>query len=810
MKKIQKDKVVKEQSSNSLVETVYLNFLHSQTQKMHIASRLFSLDQIVIEPKLLAPPVIFEPNGPHIHLDIVEETISYLPEFPELGQSFGAPVLGLSEAISKGMNIIITGDPGVGKTTALAYLASSLSTSILESDENSYRVPFLIHAADLILPDVSIKPKLILQPLISAIQEKMEPLLASRIVQYVEYTFLHGNKLLLIDGIDEIPYSEIPNYTNYIKLLLKVYPNTQIIIAAGNDYLDGLLSSNFCRMVLVPWTKNEQIKYIHNWKNLWEKYVSNQAWAAPFSIDFDQYLLENWLLQDNFGLTKMEFAMKTWNAFTGSGLSNSLSDITFAHLRNFIPSGVSEEPIISVALNAVINKQFIFTESQLINWLGSFNSPNKKVISDSPITIYFEKLVKFLGLELYFGSAGLPKQNSSIEIVSKLINTGLISYHKNDKFRFSNPAYLAFFGSKGLSNRPRELINSTVNTQWNGQFIISKYLSTVTDLSENLQLFIANKDSILKKKLLFAGRLLRYSDNKISSELRRQVLTNLVSVITEENHPVPLKTEALIIIIESGSPEIIEIIRQFLHSNSNELRFYSALGIGILREQKFTNEIIEVIDTSSDDVRRAACLALAEIGTNQALEALATFLLHRDEKLRNYSAEALANNAEEGHEALQEGINNADILVRRAVIFGLERINDNWSTEILEKVQLNDDQWAVRNLAIEILKSRSSPNPRIPSPALPVHETPWVIEFAKKHGYVLSPILPNTELLLLALKDANKELFISALQLLKEAVNPDVLSRVLDLKQLDNDHLGESVYHFFKYSALKGIYLKDQ
>ncbi|HIE57217.1 MAG TPA: hypothetical protein EYP88_03155, partial [Anaerolineales bacterium] len=53
-------------------------------QSLHLASPLFSLDEIVIPPRLMAPPISIIP-GEEPPLDYVtENVIPYMPEFPEL------------------------------------------------------------------------------------------------------------------------------------------------------------------------------------------------------------------------------------------------------------------------------------------------------------------------------------------------------------------------------------------------------------------------------------------------------------------------------------------------------------------------------------------------------------------------------------------------------------------------------------------------------------------------------------------------------------------------------------------------------
>ena len=95
-----------------------------RAQGMHLAASLFSLDEIMEEPRLLAPPARVEPGVIPLQEDIISQTLPYMPAFPELAAIYRAPTLSLIEALEGGSNLVIVGAAGTGKTVALAHLAS--------------------------------------------------------------------------------------------------------------------------------------------------------------------------------------------------------------------------------------------------------------------------------------------------------------------------------------------------------------------------------------------------------------------------------------------------------------------------------------------------------------------------------------------------------------------------------------------------------------------------------------------------------------------------------------------------------------
>ena len=140
-----------------------------QSQGQHVAWPLFSLDEIAFEPRLLAPPIHVEPGDPLPVDELLSTCLSYMPDWPEFPARFGAPTLGFREVLESGKNIALIGQPGTGKTFALAYLASETArrNPALGSAANLF--PVFIHASDLQIDNFEGADSLL--PVISVLNE---------------------------------------------------------------------------------------------------------------------------------------------------------------------------------------------------------------------------------------------------------------------------------------------------------------------------------------------------------------------------------------------------------------------------------------------------------------------------------------------------------------------------------------------------------------------------------------------------------------------------------------------------------------
>ena len=158
---------------------------------------------------------------------------------------------------------------------------------------------------------------------------------------------------------------------------------------------------------------------------------------------------------------------------------------------------------------------------------------------------------------------------------------------------------------------------------------------------------------------------------------------------------------------------------------------------------------------------------------------------------------------------LKEGTTLTDILLRRAVIYGLARVEEDWAIETLKTIQVEDDQWVVRNSASEVLETKSGIDPRVPHRLTAPSDTPWLIEFAGKQGVGISPGSPATEVLLAALNSDSEEVRMASLPYLKRMPTEGVITNLYHAMYRDDPELREAVFLVLCELAASGIKLPD-
>jgi HEAT repeats/NACHT domain len=777
--------------SVNATEERYRQMVILQAQALHLAAPLFSLDEILEPPRLLAPPPRVEPGGPSFSEDIVELTLPYLPAWPELAAIYRAPTLTLSEALSGNTDIILVGQTGMGKTVALASLASRLARHDPETGLSPATLPFLFHVADLDLPENKDNP---LNSLIDIISEKASIIDQKRLPDLVRRSFSEGFALLMLDGLDELTPDGLKNVVEFIRAIKRLYPKIRMITTGSCEFLNGLLSMNFIPYALAAWNFEQRAEFLEKWGNLWSRHIAVESWAQT-SDQVDPLLLNAWLNADRPTLTTMELTLKAWAAYAGDLRGPTPVDGIETHLRRISPLNTPREALESLAMQVTLAADPIFDPRKARQWVKSFE-PNESETAEE-IDLDEIKVRKSGRVE--------QQKTPSLGLLAKMAESGLLVLHRNNRMRFIHPIFAGYLAGKALAGYTDSLLEQP---PWIGKYLAMHFLAAEVDATPLSNELLSQIDRPLSRNLLIPARWLR--DAPPNAIWRRQVMTRLVKLLQQNGQPLGLRGQVLAALVRSGDPGSAVLFRQMLTEGDPEQLQQAALGSGALQDAKSVELLTNLLGNPSPSVRRSACLALAAIGTTAALDAIGSALLHGDDTLRRAAAEALSNHTSEGHNMLREGAGmKEDLEVRRVVVYGLGRIRQPWAEELLAKLQVEDDQWVVRNAATEMLDNHRKLDKHISRQLPQPSESPWLIAFAGKQGMGVSPDIPPTDLLLMALKSDNPEEQIASLAYLRMVPEEGVFGALYHAMYGGEPDLREAIYQTLSEMAARGVDIPD-
>jgi HEAT repeat protein len=796
--------------TSSGLEDRYRKLVMRQVQAMHLAASLFSLDEIVIPTQLLAPPVRIEPGMTHAEEDVVSQTLPYMPAFPELAASYRASSFSLAQALAGNTNIVLIGQPGAGKTVALAHFVNLLINRSPETNHLKGYIPFIAHVSDLEIPP---KSNDLINSIADILSEQASVFDAGRMPKFVRQVFGNGQAIFLLDGLDELAPESLRQVCEHVKQVIKNYPKTKVVVTGNPEYIDGFFNLGFSPLVVLPWGGDQQKDFLDKWSDLWSRFISNEAWAQSAVLGVDPVLLNQWLRTDVVNLTPLEFTLKTWGAYAGDIRGPRPMDFVETHVRRMMPAGIPLEALGVLGYQVIANASTIFDSRKGKSWIRSFEPADEESEgnsdslessgSDTATTNQGEVIVDSFESTQQKKSKkkGAKAPAPKASLLSKLADSGLLEYRRNGRMRFVHLTFGGILAGEVMNSASAAIILN--QEPWSGRSLALNSFAAKGDATEMVTALLSQSDEMLERNKISAGRFLR--DAPKQAPWRGRVMSALVELIKSDK-PVALRMQAIASIALSEDQTGAMLFRQLLQLSDKDIRCMAVLASGAIRDSKSTDQLISLIGDYNPKVRHAACLALVSIGTPQTLEAVARALLRGDEELRRAAAESLANNRVEGHAALMEGSSAKDILLRRAVVYGLARLHEKWVTEILEKIQVEDEQWVVRNAAVEVLESRTRVSPRVPRKLQPPHEAPWMIEFAGRYGVGIAPGAPTTDLLLRALKSEKEEERLAALGYLKFMPSEGVMSGLYQVYfSTDDAPMKESIYLILWEFALGGV-----
>lgn len=727
--------------------------LIARARTLHLARALFALDEIVLPPRLLAP---VPPTDPQDTEPLPEGIISILPPLPDwtlLHGVYRAPSLTIDQALRQS-NLLLTGDPGSGKTTTLAYLALRVAERAEELGPLAELTPVLVHAADVRLDRRASKAPL--EALITAVQRTSASSASSRLVPYLTSQFRQQKALLLLDGLDEMPPQEIAPYAEWLRDLMQAFPGNRLVVAGPTRGFDGLARIGLAPLTMAPWGAHEARAFITRWSACWTK---NIAPSLPKSRlgEVDPALITGWLVSGTRSVTPLELTLRAWAAFGGDVRGRTLFDSLDSYIARFLSP--DERPA---------------AESTALNWINTRQGavPERVLQRGTP--------------------------------VADLVEAGILIRRADGRLSFFQPLVGAYLAARAMARAG--LTEAAARPGWAPAECAMRFYAAWGDLSPLVEAHLRSGSDALENGLLTVASWLR--EAPATAAWRPQLLRALATVVQDPRRPYGLRLRALQALVSAGEPTVAVLFRRLLAAEAPTSRALAALGLGAVRDEEAISKLATVVNHDPHlRPRQAACLALASIGTEQALEVLGHALLAGEEAVRLAAAEALACHPDEGYNMLRDAITLDNLLTRRAAVFGLARIPEPWVMEILEKVQVDDSQWVVRGAAAEAAERRRNPPWKVPTPVSEPAALPWLVAFAAREGLGVAPGRAALEMLRRALSTGKPEEKVAALEALAWLEAPELSFDVYQALNSAEPVLRDTAYETLWHLAASGAEL---
>lgn len=770
----------------------YINGIVQMARSSHLASHLFKLDDILVEPRFTVAPRLAAPAEDEV-VHSVYHIVPHVPDFPQLEAAYNLPSMSIDDLSLGTRRLALLGNPGSGRTTALmAILLRSLGKlrfqkpfdalqerlnqeeAQLDEKERAVRIkerilleqkarerlaeqhgmaldeqsqgttsiplfnrlmPVYIHLADVHPGELEasgiVDPG---EPLVQSVQRQIGRVAASTIPRSLYRRLENGQVLLLVDGYDDLPATEQSLKLAWLEALISTYPgNFIIVVAPAAGYGTLVQRLHLTPIYLHPWNEHDRDQFVSRWVEAWPSGRGRKTALGRPAAEWIEQARER-----NAGLSALEMTLKTLACLSGAEASTPYQTWLEAFVKQRLPAKTLTEPIETLVAELTTCAGLELNE-------GSISAARLTMLLTSEVST-----IKLAEAQLGDGTEAPPKTepgksetdkkaqeriNTRAAFLNQMWRSGLLIRLPNGHYRFRSPVLAAYFASLGLKDVPEKtLAQRAAQPEWSRAVgfaasgalltnVVRERLNTIPDLLQDSVVTMAYWLPYASADADWRGHLLRYLRN----------------VLVAPNQFPMLRERAAAALVASRDPLAGEVFRQALQSIVPQIKLLACLGCGAVKDVDSVPHLQTLLQDENADVQAAAVLALGAIRTEEAVNGLVQALTEGSERVRQAAAEALADIAEQGYPILYEAIQDEDMLVRRAAVFGLRRVPSDWAMVWIYRAYLEDSQWYVRSAGQIAFEARRAGGDLAPLAYPAVESIQWLNEWATDQGESVPP-----------------------------------------------------------------------
>lgn len=576
------------------------------------------------------------------------------------------------------------------------------------------RVPIYIHLAELLAEGAHFTngsdPA---EPLVRAVQASVGRVTSSTIPRELYKWLNRGLGLALIDGYDELSEADQTKARAWLRAFHAFYPETFLIVTGGVEGSGPLLDLGLTPVYLRPWTDGDA-------SALAGKYAAappanRKSRNAPPP---DQAAIQR-AAANSRALSAAEITLKVAANLSGSVEATGVEGWLRAAVSALLPAGQKADELYPrlAQLAALQLDEGLITPERMaaLAIQGQAASDDDRADADAPAP----------------KTPAAQQTSDQARLLHALERSELLLNRGGGRYQFRHPLYTAYLASLYLKTvESQARLQRLIRPAWKPAFACLALHSPVDDLVRQR---MANSADVLHAGALDVARWMAYAP--AGAAWRGPVLRTIGGWFGGAAQYPLLRERAAAALVATRDPSVLVIFRQGARSANPAVRRLACLGMGALGIPEAVRDLGSLIQDREAPVALAAAIALGSTPGEDALQELLIALTQGSEAIRQVAAEALAALPDDGYPVLYEAVEDEDMLLRRAAIFGLRRIRTPWATIAIYRAFLEDEQWYVRSAAQqafeEIQYGRSAS--LTPPPVTPA-DMDWLALWAAHRG----------------------------------------------------------------------------
>jgi HEAT repeat protein len=651
--------------------------------------------------------------------------------------------------------LAVLGQGGTGRTTLLSQIARVHLAKRAEVEFGTHNLlPLLLHLAEVDWAKATDKDPL--ATLIPAATGHVSSLIAPQVGNLMRSRIKRGSAILLLDGWDEITWSQREQCLLWLAALLVQFPNNQVVVTSGLSGYGVWQNLGFTALHLAAWSQRETDRFTENWiaalgggrqdRKVLIAGVRQLADLVTSPLDFTLVLMD-WRTRTRFPTGQIEMydhwleravrpSGSTTDLMSADQLSAALGQIAWTLYQEQRPDlGLDEiERALAAALPAPTAETPTLTKGA-----PAASNTTARAIADKS------------GLFIPFGA---------------------------DAYTFAHRKLTAYLAAYHAVRSGLTLDEQWDQPEWSEVF---DFYAALTDPAANVMRALSLPDDFSRTRLWSAARWT--GSAAPDAPWRSRTMGELARTFLQPDQLTPLRERALHGLITTRDKGLAFLLKRGLSQTDVTIRLLCLRGLGQLGRETDLPIFNAALKDLNVEVRHTAIRAIAQLartGSSPAMELLIRLLLELDEDGQRLVAELLADCGEEGHQILREAAGEDEIKVRRAATFGLALIGTDWARELLQKMEREESQWYVRQAALDALNYINKENtPPAEQPALDlspivIEQQGWLVEWAAQQGIGIGVGRQSTNALMRALEQGQPNVRQAALQTLRYVGNLEI------------------------------------
>lgn len=792
----------------------YINNIVRLAQRNHLATTAVNLTDILVEPRFLNAPPLAAPLEDVVTHSIFH-VVPHTPDMPILQVPYNIQTISIDELSTGDRALALLANSGSGRTTALmAIMLRSLGRvqfkkpidrvqqkidaeeAALDEKKRAVRIkervlleqrakerlaeergmaldtqndasiplfnrlmPVYVHLSDIRADETTFGQEIDpAEPLVRAVQRQLGRVAASTTPRNLYTRLNNGQALLLIDGYDELAPQEQAAQLEWLKAFIATYRQNFFIIT-GSPEQHGVLTHEIglTPVYLRPWSDVDREQAIDNWAAIWSRTGGRRFSVQAPSKEAIQIAKTN-----ARQLSPLDMTLRTWAYFSGISEQSQFGDWVNTFIKRYLPADIPEEDVAKYLLTAAVLQldEGSFTRARLRTILEATLPPPETAAITENVPVPAEPEIPDPLAELTDQTDAKTEakpEDKKVEkkvtptdkFVATLYKTGLLVRFKGGRYRFRHPEIAAYLASQSLQGADESLLSEKIDLPTWRKAVI--YGASHTDLSSFVNARMSNPTDIIQSNIMEIARWLIHAPQDVA--WRAPYIKYLGKVFTAPNQYPLLRERAAAALLTTADPNIAPIFQQATQSMVAQIRQLACLGIGLLGQAEDASFVIPLLRDGGNDVQLAAALALGAIRSEETLTALVDALTDGSESLRQAVAETLADIPLEGYPTLYDAIQDDEMIVRRAAVFGIKRLKSDWAVLAIYRAFLEDSQWYVRSAAQMAFQEMRYGSGNGPHGYPPPEAITWLNEWASKRQENVTPGEDASQILIKAIQE---------------------------------------------------------